>query len=97
MAALALRDDVAKRKFVSAIVALLLLPAVAYAQKPPMVDVGVVLPRDVITGETVSGSIVVNPNDYANPCPSRPLLRYVSLDKLPIDVLNDLVTNPAKY
>jgi hypothetical protein len=31
-----------------------------------MVDVGVVLPQDVITGEKVSGSIVINPSDCAN-------------------------------
>ena len=31
-----------------------------------MVDVGVVVPQDVITGETISGSIVVNPEGYAN-------------------------------
>src|SRR6476646_7791843 len=44
----------------------LILPAIVHAQKPPMVDVGVVVPQDVITGEMVSGSIVVNPSDYAN-------------------------------
>jgi len=40
--------------------------AIVHAQKPPMVDVGVVVPQDVITGEAVSGSIVVNPDGYAN-------------------------------
>ena len=29
-----------------------------------MVEVGVVVPIDVITGETASGSVVLNPNDY---------------------------------
>jgi hypothetical protein len=43
---------------------LLFLSARAAAQKGPMVEVGVVVPRDVITGETASGSIVLNPNDY---------------------------------
>jgi hypothetical protein len=62
MAASTLRAGLAKRKLT---LLALLLPALAHAQKPPMVDVGVVLPQDVITGETVSGSIVPNPNDYA--------------------------------
>jgi hypothetical protein len=43
----------------------LTLSAGAGAQKPPVVDVGVVVPRDVISGETVSGSVVTNPNDFA--------------------------------
>src|SRR5579859_1220199 len=55
----------AQRRLALLIVLSLILPALASAQKPPMVDVGVVLPQDVITGETVSGSIVVNPSDYA--------------------------------
>ena len=41
------------------------LASIACAQKGPLVDVGVVVPRDVITGETVSGSVVTNPGDYA--------------------------------
>ncbi len=45
---------------------LLVFSAGASAQKGPLVDVGVIVPRDVITGETVSGSVVTNPNDYAN-------------------------------
>ena len=43
---------------------LMALSAGANAQKGPLVDVGVIVPRDVITGETVSGSVVTNPNDY---------------------------------
>jgi hypothetical protein len=66
MAASALRSVVTQRKLAPLLVFSLILPAIAHAQKPPMVDVGVVLPQDVITGETVSGSIVVNPSDYAN-------------------------------
>ncbi|HEX3094985.1 MAG TPA: hypothetical protein VHW72_20265, partial [Candidatus Angelobacter sp.] len=70
MAASAIRPDFtqqrfALRKLALLIVFLLVLPAIANAQKQPMVDVGVVLPQDVITGETASGSIVVNPSDYA--------------------------------
>jgi hypothetical protein len=65
MAASAFRAGFVKCKLAPLIIFSLLLPAIAHAQKPPMVDVGVVLPQDVITGETVSGSIVVNPNDYA--------------------------------
>jgi hypothetical protein len=70
MAASAIRPDFtqqrfAQRKLALLIVFLLVLSAIANAQKAPMVDVGVVLPQDVITGETVSGSIVVSPNDYA--------------------------------
>jgi hypothetical protein len=54
-----------KSKFASFLFCLLLaLSAGANAQKGPLVDVGVVIPRDVITGETVSGSVVTNPNDY---------------------------------
>src|SRR5579859_2645105 len=64
MAASALRAGFVKRKFALTVLSLI-LPVIASAQKPPMVDVGVVLPEDVITGETVSGSIVVNPSDYA--------------------------------
>jgi hypothetical protein len=63
MAASALRPCFAQRKLTLLIV--FSVYSVVYAQKPPMVDVGVVLPQDVITGETVSGSIIVNPNDYA--------------------------------
>ena len=44
----------------------LVFPATAGAQKAPPVDVGVIVPRDVITGETVSGSVVTNPNDFIN-------------------------------
>src|SRR5512140_922657 len=63
MAASAFMASFTKRKLT---LLALLLPALANAQKPPKVDVGVVLPQDVITGETVSGSIIVNPSDYAN-------------------------------
>jgi hypothetical protein len=71
MAAFALWADFTSQGFAPRKCALLIIftafsAALAHAQKPPMVDVGVVLPQDVITGETVSGSIVVNPNDYAN-------------------------------
>src|SRR6478752_5514699 len=71
MAASAIRPDFtqqrfAQRKLALLIIFLLVLSAIANAQKPPMVDVGVVLPQDVITGETVSGSVIVNPSDYAN-------------------------------
>ena len=45
---------------------LLVFSAAAGAQKAPLVDIGVIVPRDVITGETVSGSVVTNPNDYIN-------------------------------
>src|SRR5690349_15788279 len=65
MVASAIRAGFAQRKLALLIAFLLVLSAIANAQKPPMVDVGVVLPQDVITGETVSGSIVVNPSDYA--------------------------------
>ena len=37
----------------------------AIAQKAPMVDVGVVVPRDVVSGEMISGSMVSNPRDFA--------------------------------
>jgi hypothetical protein len=37
----------------------------AIAQKPAMVDVGVVVPREVITNETISASIVTNPRDLS--------------------------------
>jgi hypothetical protein len=52
-----------QRKFALLIIFTALSAVAAHAQKPPMVDVGVVPPQDVITGETVSGSIVINPND----------------------------------
>jgi hypothetical protein len=65
MAASAFRAGFVKCKLAPLIIFSLLLPAIAHAQKPPMVDVGVVLPQDVMTGETVSGSVVVNPSDYA--------------------------------
>ncbi len=45
---------------------LALLPAASAAQKASPVDIGVVLPRDVVAGETISGSIVTNPGDYAS-------------------------------
>jgi hypothetical protein len=48
------------------LVLLMAVSVAAHGQKAPMVDVGVVVPRDVITGETVSGSVVTNPNDFAN-------------------------------
>jgi hypothetical protein len=71
MAAFALRAGFTQQSFTQRKLALLLastliLPAIAHAQKPPMVEVGVVLPQDVITGETISGSVIVNPSDYAN-------------------------------
>lgn len=47
--------------------------AIALAQKPPMVDVGVVRPQDVITGETVSGATTVNLHGHATIFPSRRL------------------------
>ena len=59
-------DGFAQRKLALLLASTLILPALAHAQKPPMVDVGVVLPQDVITGETVSGSVIVNPSDYVN-------------------------------
>src|SRR6478609_4846255 len=66
MAAFASRAGFVQRKLALLLASTLILPALAHAQKPPMVDVGVVLPQDVITGETVSGSVIVNPSDYAN-------------------------------
>ena len=67
MAALASINGLAQRKLLGSIIFVFVLSAaLAHAQKPPMVDVGVVLPQDVITGETVSGSVIVNPSDYAN-------------------------------
>jgi hypothetical protein len=66
MAASALHADFAQRKLALVIVFTAFCAALAHAQKPPMVDVGVVLPQDVISGETVSGSIIVNPSDYAS-------------------------------
>jgi hypothetical protein len=65
MAASALRAGFVRRRLARLIVFIAFSAALAHAQKPPMVDVGVVLPQDVITGEMVSGSIIVNPNDYA--------------------------------
>ena len=59
-------DGFAQRKLALLLASTLILPAIVRAQKPPMVDVGVVLPQDVITGETISGSVIVNPSDYAN-------------------------------
>jgi hypothetical protein len=69
MAASAIRADLtqqscAQRKFALLIIFTAFSSAIGQAQKQPMVDVGVVLPQDVITGETVSGSIVVKPSDY---------------------------------
>src|SRR5712671_2171499 len=66
MAANAFWAGFAQHKLALLIVFTAFSAAIALAQKPPMVDVGVVLPQDVITGETVSGSIVVNPNDYSS-------------------------------
>src|ERR1051326_1450206 len=66
MAASAMWIHFASRKFALLIIFTAFSAALAHAQKPPMVDVGVVLPQDVITGEMVSGSIVVNPEGYAN-------------------------------
>src|SRR5436309_306466 len=66
MAASALWTGFAQRKLALLIIFTAFSAAIAHAQKPPMVDVGVVLPQDVITGEMVSGSIVVNPDGYAN-------------------------------
>lgn len=60
------QQSYAPRKLTLLIIFAALSAATAHAQKPPMVDVGVVLPQDVITGETVSGSIVVNPDYYVN-------------------------------
>jgi hypothetical protein len=37
----------------------------AIAQKAPVIDVGVVVPTEVITGEMVSASMVTNPRDFA--------------------------------
>ena len=37
----------------------------AIAQKAPMVDVGVVVPSQVVTSETISASIVTNPRDFS--------------------------------
>ncbi|HXA84532.1 MAG TPA: hypothetical protein VNZ47_05625 [Candidatus Dormibacteraeota bacterium] len=65
MAASALWAGSAQRKLTLLIIFTAFSAALTHAQKPPMVDVGVVLPQDVITGETVSASIVVNPSDYA--------------------------------
>jgi len=59
------QQSCAQRKFALLIIFTVFSAAIGQAQKQPMVDVGVVLPQDVITGETVSGSMVVNPNDYA--------------------------------
>jgi hypothetical protein len=66
MAANAFWAGLAQRKLALLLIFTAFSAAIALAQKPPMVDVGVVLPQDVITGETVSGSIVVNPNDYSS-------------------------------
>src|SRR4051794_5764307 len=71
MAASALWADFTQQSFAQRKLALLIIftalsAATAQAQRPPMVDVGVVLPQDVITGETISGSVIVNPSDYAN-------------------------------
>lgn len=66
MAAFAFMVDFAQRRLALLIIFTVFSAAIALAQKPPMVDVGVVLPQDVITGETVSGSIVVDPSDYAS-------------------------------
>src|SRR5690349_21675733 len=53
-----------KNTFVKSVFLFLVFSAGAAAQKAPLVEVGVILPRDVLTGETVSGSIVTNPNDF---------------------------------
>jgi len=66
MAASALWAGLAQRKLTLLIIFTAFSAAILQAQKPPMVDLGVVLPQDVITGEMVSGSIVVNPEGYAN-------------------------------
>ena len=59
------RGFLLKNTFVQSAVLFLAFSAGAAAQKAPLVDVGVVVPRDVISGETVSGSVVTNPNDFA--------------------------------
>jgi hypothetical protein len=66
MAASAFRAGFVPHKLALLLIFTAFSAAMAHAQKPPMVDVGVVLPQDVITGETVSGSVIVNPSDYAN-------------------------------
>ncbi|HEV8184048.1 MAG TPA: hypothetical protein VGQ61_16830, partial [Candidatus Angelobacter sp.] len=58
------QQSCAQSKFALLIIFTAFSAALGQAQKQPMVDVGVVLPQDVITGETVSGSIVVKPSDY---------------------------------
>src|SRR5207253_10628352 len=65
MVASAIPAGFVQRKLALLIVFTACSAALANAQKPPMVDVGVVLPQDVITSEIVSGSVVVNPSDYA--------------------------------
>lgn len=43
----------------------LFLLCAAAAQKAPTIDVGVLVPTEVVTGETLSASIVTNPRDFA--------------------------------
>jgi hypothetical protein len=45
--------------------ALISLCACAAAQKASLIDVGVVSPRQVITGEMISATMVSNPRDFA--------------------------------
>lgn len=45
---------------------LMALSACAVAQKASMVEAGVVAPRDVITGETISAAMVTSPRDFAS-------------------------------
>src|SRR5438270_3245507 len=42
-----------------------MLSLCAAAQKAPLVDVGVVVPKSVITGEMISATMVANPRDFA--------------------------------
>jgi hypothetical protein len=54
-----------KNTFVLSFVLSLVFCASAGAQYGPLFHIGIVVPRDVIAGETVSGSVVANPDDYA--------------------------------
>ena len=44
---------------------LIILCASAPAQNVSPVEIGLVIPRNVVTGDTISGSIVTNPGDYS--------------------------------
>jgi hypothetical protein len=55
-----------RSRFALSLVLIAAFSAAAHAQKTPPVDIGVIVPRDVIAGETASGSVVTNPNDYSS-------------------------------